>query len=122
MPVPSSSLPVKHDYLADLRQIMTRGSRYGYHFLLCCRDGAEFRQSKAPAELFRHRLAFRISGDDASLFFGNNRAARLPQHVCLYTSDYSVFTFRPFLHRGVTWDDWEVDENGNASHFIYKRT
>ena len=122
VPAPSSSLPVKHDYLADLRQIMTRGSRYGYHFLLCCRDGAEFRQSKATAELFRHRLAFRISGDDASLFFGNNRAARLPQHVCLYTSDYSVFTFRPFLHRGVTWDDWEVDENGNASHFIYKRT
>lgn len=115
--------PVKIHYLEELRYILTHGSRYGYHFLAVSRDWAEFRSVQPfKLELFRHRLAFQISQEDSGNLFGNTRAARLPQHICQYLNDYHSYTFRPFLHRGITWDDWEVDQNGNATHYIYKPT
>lgn len=104
----------KVDYEKAFEHIVTHGSKYGYHFLLCVRDYAEFSSTLPKLPLFAHKLAFQISADDSAYLFSNNRAAKLPEHICQYTSDHESYSFRPFLHQGVGWDDWTVDGNGNA--------
>ena len=114
---PIAAKPVhkeKPDYAEDLRYIVGRGSNYGYHFLLCAEDYPKLRSSKLKPEWFRHKLSFCISSDDASTIFGRRRAAQLPARIGLYSTDTSEFTFRPYLHRGITWDNWDVDETGNS--------
>ena len=104
----------KPDYAEDLRYIVGHGSNYGYHFLLCAEDYPKLRASKLKPEWFRHKLSFCISSDDASTIFGRRRAAQLPARIGLYSTDTGEYTFRPYLHRGITWDNWDVDETGNA--------
>ena len=114
-PVAAKPAPrVKPDYAEDLRYIVGHGSNYGYHFLLCAEDYPKLRASKLKIELFRHKLSFCISSDDASTIFGRRRAAQLPARIGLYSTDIGEYTFRPYLHRGITWDNWYVDETGNV--------
>ena len=119
-PVPAAPIAAKPihkekpDYAEDLRYIVGHGSNYGYHFLLCAEDYPKLRSSKLKPEWFRHKLSFCISSDDASTIFGRRRAAQLPARIGLYSTDTSEFTFRPYLHRGITWDNWDVDETGNS--------
>ena len=119
-PVPAAPIAAKPihkekpDYAEDLRYIVGRGSNYGYHFLLCAEDYPKLRSSKLKPEWFRHKLSFCISSDDASTIFGRRRAAQLPARIGLYSTDTSEFTFRPYLHRGITWDNWDVDETDNS--------
>ena len=117
-PVASVPLPVrkeKPDYATDLHYIVSHGSNYGYHFLLCAEDYPKFRSAKLKPELFRHKLSFCISSDDATTIFGRRRASQLPSHVGLYNTDTNEYTFRPYLHKGIVWDGWNVDEAGTAS-------
>lgn len=114
---PAAAKPIrkeKPDYTEDLRYIVGHGSNYGYHFLLCTEDYPKLRVSKLKPEWFRHKLSFCISSDDASTIFGCRRAAQLPARIGLYSTDTSEYTFRPYLHKGLTWDNWDVDETGNA--------
>lgn len=119
-PIPAASIAAKParkekpDYAEDLRYIVSHGSQYGYHFLLCAEDYPKLRASKLKIEWFRHKLSFCISSDDASAIFGRRRAAQLPARIGLYSTDTSEYTFRPYLHKGLTWDNWDVDDTGNA--------
>lgn len=104
----------KPDYEKALEFVLTNGSKYGYHFLLCARDYNEFRSTLPKLQLFAHKLAFQISPDDSAYLFGNTRASKLPEHICQYISDHSSYSFRPFLHEDVVWDDWMIDSHGKA--------
>lgn len=98
----------------DLKEIVSKGSRYGYHFLLCLNSIADIKATKTDVRLYNHKLAFQVSGDDSALIFGNKTASRIPEHICQYSNGMEQFSFRPYLHRGISWDGWDVDENGNV--------
>lgn len=99
---------------ADLKEIIAKGARYGYHFMLCLNSIADIRATKTDARLYNHKLAFQVSGDDSVEIFGNKIAAGLPEHICQYSNGMDQFSFRPYLHRGIVWDGWDVDEDGNV--------
>ena len=98
----------------DLKEIVSKGSRYGYHFLLCLNSIADIKATKTDVRLFNHKLAFQVSGDDSMLIYGNKTASKIPEHICQYSNGMDQFSFRPYLHRGITWDGWDVDEDGNV--------
>ena len=120
--VPAEPKPIrkkKPNYLEDLRYIVNRGCNYGYHFLLCVEEYSKLRASKLNSDMFRHKISFCIGVDDAEAILGRKRAAYLPEHVGLYHTDTKEYTFRPYLHKGIVWDGWELDSNGNAVRHNY---
>ena len=98
----------------DLKYIVQQGPRNGLHFLLCASSYADFKQVGIREEAFRHRLTFRISADESRMLFGTAAASSLAEHVCLYTDTIDRYSFRPYLHPGVSWDGWSVAEDGTV--------
>ena len=98
----------------DLKYIVQQGPRNGLHFLLCVSSYADFKQVGIREEAFRHRFAFRISADESRMIFSTAAAASLSEHVCLYTDTIDRYSFRPYLHPGVSWDGWRLAEDGTV--------
>ena len=98
----------------DLKYIVQHGSRKGIHFLLYLNTYSDLKQTGLKEDFFKHRLAFRIPADDSKIVFGNSAAVNLPDHICLYSDRLDRFSFRPYLHKGISWDGWGVDENGEV--------
>lgn len=103
-----------YDARQDFLYIVKQGSRLGYHFLLLLNDYADLRPTGLKLEWFRHRMSFQISADDSRDIFGTKIASGLPEHICQYSDALSQHSFRPYLHRGIVWDGWMVDENGDG--------
>lgn len=105
------------NYLNDFQQLIRVGSRYGYHFLVCVSNLQALKTMGLNINLFNHRLAFKTDSTDtsAAIFNNNTSAYRLPEHTCYYgaygtnSGNYSI---TPYLHPGITWNNWIVDENG----------
>lgn len=106
--------PRPYNAAADLKEILSKGSRYGYHFLLCLNSVADIKATKTDVRLYNHKLAFQVSADDSMLIYGNKTASQIPEHICQYSNGMEQFSFRPYLHKGVIWDGWDVDEDGNV--------
>ena len=104
----------------DLQYIATRGSRKGIHLLLGVNSYSDLKQTGLKLDWFSHRMAFQISIDDSRMVFGTKIANTLPEHVCEYTDSLDSFSFRPYIHKGVSWDGWEVDKN-NAVRNIFSK-
>lgn len=98
----------------DLKEIITKGTRYGYHFLMYLNSIADIKAAKTDVKLYNHKLAFQISADDSTLIYGNKIASKIPEHICQYSNGMEQFSFRPYLHQGITWDGWDLDENGQV--------
>lgn len=103
-----------YDAREDLKYILRQGSRLGYHFLLLLNNCTDLRATGLQYELFRHKLTFQLSMDDSYQVLGNKSATRLPAHICLYSDSMEQYSLRPYLHPGVVWESWDVDENGSA--------
>lgn len=103
-----------YNAINDLKEIITKGARYGYHFLMYLNSIADLKATKTDVRLYNHRLAFQVSADDSTLIYGNKIASKIPEHICQYGSGMEQFSFRPYLHQGITWDGWDLDENGQA--------
>lgn len=116
----SESISTKVDYLQLFKNLLEHGCKNGYHFLLCIDDYNILRDMSLNIKSFNHRLSFQTDSNDTStLIFNSSRAATLAPNVCLYNG-YGAATGRflitPFLHKGVTWGDWTIDENGHAQN------
>jgi hypothetical protein len=103
-----------YNAIEDFRYVVRQGSRFGYHFMLCLNDLSDIKSTKLQQDLFRHKLSFQVSSDDSITLFSSKVATRLPEHICQYSNSLEQFSFRPFIHKGVSWDGWEIDKNGNA--------
>lgn len=99
---------------ADFQYAVSQGSRWGYHFMLCLNNVSDMSATGLKWMLFNHRLAFRLSDEDSGILFNARIAARLPEHICQYSNFLEQFSFRPYLHKGIEWDGWGIDENGNV--------
>ena len=104
----------EYNALGDFKYIVRQGSRLGYHFMLCLNNISDLSSTGLQIELFRHKLAFQTSGDDSVQIFSTRIASKIPEHICQYSSGLEQYSFRPFLHEGVTWDGWQIDENGKV--------
>ena len=116
VPASQEHAPAKGAYQAqaDLQYVVKQGSRMGYHFLLCLNSYADLKTTGLKLDWFRHRMSFQISADDSRELFANKSASGLPEHICQYYDTLNRYSFRPYLHPGICWDGWMVDEHGEA--------
>ena len=103
-----------YNALEDFQYVVKQGSRLGYHFMLCLNTYADLKTTTLKVDLFRHRMSFQVSADDSRELFGNRNASALPERICQYHDTIEGYSFRPYMHNGIVWDGWEVDENGRA--------
>ena len=74
-----------------------------------------YAQNRVDVSLFKHKLLFRTSKTDASSLVGVADAeviSKLEDHSFRYNNGLDRMSFRPFLHKGLFWDGWQVNENG----------
>ena len=103
-----------YNAMDDFQYIVTHGSRLGYHFVLCLNSFADLKETGCKLDWFRHRLAFQIPADDSRELYRTKVASQLPEHVCQYTDMIDSHSFRPYLHKGIDWDGWGIDDEGNV--------
>ena len=96
----------------DLVYVIKQGSRLGYHFMAQLNTFADIKQCGFKPDFFRYKLAFQLSVEDSRGLFNNKVASTLPEHICQFDDSLERYSFRPYLHYGVGWEGWYVDENG----------
>lgn len=96
----------------DFQYILKHGSRLGYHFMMVLNNYADLKLTFAQLNLFRHRLGFQVSKEESRELFAFRNASELPEHICQYYDTLERFSFRPYLHKGISWEGWYVDEDG----------
>ncbi|MBQ8791496.1 MAG: hypothetical protein IJZ51_09310 [Ruminiclostridium sp.] len=92
----------------DFRYVVMQGSRLGYHFFLYLNDLSDLKVTNLKSDYFRHRMAFQLSVDDSRTLFSSRIASSLPSHICQFDDGFEKYSFRPYLHEGVSWDGWFV--------------
>jgi hypothetical protein len=110
---------VRKDYLKDFQQLIRIGSRWGYHFMVCVSSLQALKAMGLGINQFNHRLSFKTDSTDTSgaIFNNNTSAFRLPEHTCYYSTygtSSGSYAVTPYLHPGITWNNWTVDGNGIA--------
>ena len=113
-PAPKSDEKASNAYNAqdDLVYVIKQGSRLGYHFIAQLNTFADIKQCGFKPDFFRYKLAFQLSVEDSRGLFNNKVASTLPEHICQFDDSLERYSFRPYLHYGVGWEGWYVDENG----------
>ncbi len=102
----------KYDPSNDFRNLIKLGGRSGYHFMLHVNSYSDIKEVGIKSDYFRYRMAFQISSEDSSSLFGNGKiASSLPEHVCEFYDTLEYYSFRPYLHEGLEWDGWSVENN-----------
>ena len=116
----SEPTSAKVDYLQLFKDLLEHGCKNGYHFLLCIDDYNKLRDIGLNIKSFNHRLSFQTDSNDTSMWiFNSSQAATLAPNVCLYSGLGAAngrFLITPYLHKGVTWGDWTIDEKGQAQN------
>ena len=107
---------------ADFAEIIRQGSRLGYHFMMVLNDYSDLKQTSTKIDLYRHRMSFATDVETARELFSSRAASELPEHICQYSNRMEQFSFRPYLHPGITWEGWYIDEKGElVSPFAGRR-
>ena len=100
-----------------LSELLAQAPKKGCHFVLVFRNYQEFIQAKLDSSLFRHKLLFSMPKQDLSMLVGHSGSdlsAGLTGHTFRYYNGIESVSFKPFLHPGLTWDGWMIDDNGEA--------
>lgn len=97
---------------SDFEFVVKHGSRLGCHFLLDLSNYADLKTCGLKSDFFRYRLAFQISVDDSRLMFNNRIASTLPEHICQFDDGLERYSFRPYLHAGISWEGWSISTDG----------
>lgn len=95
----------------DLVYVIKQGSRMGYHFMIHLNNLVDLKQCGLKSDFFRYKMAFQISVEDSRSLFSNKIASTLPEHICQFDDSLERYSFRPYLHRGIGWEGWYMDEN-----------
>lgn len=106
-----------YDARDDLKFILTQGPRLGYHFVIVFNSSNEVEMTKTNTSLFNHKILFKMSVSSAREIVGSLNSQVVPQLLdrnFRYFSGTEAVSFRPYLHYGLSWDDWTLDSSGNA--------
>lgn len=96
----------------DLIYVLKQGSRLGYHFMVDLNTFADMKPCGFKPDFFRYKMAFQLSVEDSRNLFNNKTASTLPEHICQFGDSLEHYSFRPYLHQGIGWEGWYVDEGG----------
>lgn len=103
----------------SIRCIQQLGPRRGVHLLTVVGTVQDLDvRSKIGPDQYSHLLSFKIPSNGTvtrlrpakEIGSGDDYA---DDSICVYSGS-ETFTFRPFLHRDITWGDWQVGEDGRA--------
>ena len=97
----------------DFKKFIRQASRCGINLVVALNSIADLKQMSIRNDEFRHRLAFQLSVDDSRTLFGNKTASNLPEHICMYDDTMERYSFRPYIHKDISWDGWYISEDGN---------
>lgn len=103
-----------YNAIDDFIHVVKYGSRMGYHFIAVFSSVSDVNPCELKVEYFRHKMAFQIPEDDSRTLFDSKIASLLPERICQYDNGTDRYSVRPYLHSGILWDGWDVDENGNV--------
>ncbi len=92
----------EYNALSDLRVLIERGSKQGYHFVVIHDSLADLEKEGLSHELFAHTITYSGNGHTLRYYEGPGEAR----------------CFTPFLHNGIEIDGFRIDENGRTSAFI----
>ena len=106
----SGAYNAKDDFIYILKQ----GSRLGYHFMLNLTNLSDLKQMNLKVDLFRYRMSFQVSAEDSRDLYASKVASTLPEHICQFDDTLDRYSFRPYLHKGLTWEGWFIDDNGEV--------
>lgn len=109
-----------YDAREDLKYIFTHGPNLGYHFVVVFNSVGEMKQSKINTTLFRHKIMFRAPRQEAMEVVGSSGAgiiSELDDHSFRYTDGIESVSFRPYLHKGLSWDGWKIGDGGVVDSF-----
>ena len=102
-----------YDARQDLKFLLVNGPSLGIHFMAQFSNMAEYSQSGLDSELFRHKFVFRVSKREVSGLIGTADAAvaeQLQSHSFRYTNGLNSLSYRPYLHPGLSWDGWVIQD------------
>ncbi len=106
-PEKKSTVPEMIDYLFH------RGAQYGYHLGAVFGNSQQLEEKTLPKSVVRHRIFFRSARDDV-LFrvktFEAGIIESLPDFTFRYSGDLDAASYRPYLHEGVTIENWTVKD------------
>ena len=94
----------------DLAYIIRQGSRLGYHFLAVLNNYSDIKVMGIKRDVFRYRMSFQTSVEESREIFDSKLASALPEHVCQYSDTIDRYSFRPYIHPGIGWDGWYINE------------
>ena len=115
---PTYKSVAKGNLLADLQYVVQQGGRKGIHFAVVLNSYGDLKQTGLRLDYFRHRVAMAMPVEDSRTMFGTKVAGELPEHIGVYTDMMDRYSFRPYLHKGLTWDGLEVSENGEVINIL----
>ena len=95
----------------DFKKLIRQASRCGVNLVVALNSIADLKQMSIRNDEFRHRLAFQLSVDDSRTLFGNKTASNLPEHICMYDDTMERYSFRPYIHKDISWDGWYISED-----------
>lgn len=102
----SGAYNAREDFVYVLRQ----GSKLGCHFMMALTSFSDLKGCNIKPDYFRYHMAFQLSVDDSRSMFNNKSASTLPEHICQFDDTFEHYSFRPYLHPGIGWEGWSVDE------------
>ncbi len=91
-----------YNALGDLRYLMERGSKVGYHFVVIQDNPVDIEKEGLSADLFTHIITY--TGKEHTFRY--------------YDKLGEVLCFTPFMHNGIELDGFRIDENGTTAAFI----
>lgn len=104
--------PQMYDARADMLWILKRASNYGLHFVFSFERGQDFLNLRLDANLFRHKILFLMSREEAVNISSSRKASELEEGCFVYTNGNETFTYRPHIHPNVSYGLWALDKEG----------
>lgn len=102
---------------SDYEFVVKSGSRLGYHFVQVLNSFSDLKTTGLKLDYFRYRLSFQVSVDDSRTLFNSKVGSTLPEHICQFDDTLERYSFRPYLHEGVEWDGWYIEDGKVISPF-----
>ena len=102
-----------YDARNDFKFILQQGSRLGYHFIIIFNSVEALNQCNLNITAFKHKIMFRHPKNDAAVVMRNvnpSTVAELEMHSFRYTDGLETVSFRPYLHKGIIFDGWSVEQ------------
>lgn len=105
-----------YDATEDFAYIVKQGSRFGIHFFMKLGAVDDLKLCSLKPDFFRYKMSFLMSKEDSMKLFNEIKLSRtvssLSDHVCQFNDSISSYSFRPYIHEGIGWDGWFVDDKG----------